>query len=108
MKQDEFDQIIQEQLERCERLLLSKGKEYAEDKIDRLHTFKRAASLQGINPERALLGMLTKHVISIYDMCSEPARYDKDLWDEKITDAINYLLLLRAVVDERLACLGRN
>lgn len=108
MNQENFDSVITDQLNRCEQLLLSKGKEYAADKVDRLHTFKRAASLQGINPERALLGMLTKHVISIYDMCSEPAKYDEDLWDEKITDAINYLLLLRAVVDERLACLGRN
>lgn len=108
MNQENFDGVITDQLNRCKQLLLSKGKEYAENKVDRLHTFKRAASLQGINPERALLGMLTKHVISIYDMCAVPEKYDEVLWDEKITDAINYLLLLRAVVDERLACLGRN
>ena len=50
---------------------------------------------------KALAGMMVKHTVSIYDMINNPdTTYDMDVWNEKITDHINYLLLLRAVVIE--------
>lgn len=66
-----------------------------------LSAFKTAASLQECTPERALAGMMAKHIISIYDMCfSEQAAYTQSMWDEKITDTLNYLFLLNALVRE--------
>lgn len=50
-------------------------------------------------PKQALLGMLSKHLISVSDMCVSGS-YSKQLWTEKITDSINYLLLLKAMVEE--------
>lgn len=51
--------------------------------------------------QRALAGMMAKHIISIYDMCfSEQAAYDQSIWNEKITDTLNYLFLLNALVRE--------
>ena len=45
--------------------------------------------------------MMSKHVISLYDMCySSLLHFDMDQWDEKITDCINYLILLKALVKE--------
>ena len=45
--------------------------------------------------------MMAKHIISIYDMCfSEQAAYTQSMWDEKITDTLNYLFLLNALVRE--------
>lgn len=45
--------------------------------------------------------MMAKHIISIYDMCfSEQADYDQSIWNEKITDTLNYLFLLNALVRE--------
>ena len=38
--------------------------------------------------------MMSKHTVSIYDMCWSGQDYGLKLWQEKITDAINYLLLL--------------
>lgn len=29
-------------------------------------------------------------------------KYSKEQWDEKITDSINYFLILRAIVEEKL------
>ena len=101
MTQTEFHLIFEQQVQRCEETLLSKAKEYTGNSPDRLSAFKTAASLQECTPERALAGMMAKHIISIYDMCfSEQAAYTQSMWDEKITDTLNYLFLLNALVRE--------
>ncbi len=46
--------------------------------------------------------MLSKHLISVSDMCMGEQQYSKEQWDEKITDSINYFLILRAIVEEEL------
>lgn len=67
----------------------------------RLGAFKAAAALQHCSPERALAGMLAKHIVSLYDMCfAENIYFDMSTWDEKITDSLNYLFLLKAIVKE--------
>lgn len=100
MKIDEFNEIIKEQIARSEQVLIKKADEYATD--DRLHNFKVAAALQGCTAKRALAGMMAKHTVSVYDLCSAPKGQviTLELWNEKITDSINYLLLLSAVIRE--------
>ena len=57
--------------------------------------------MQGCSPERALAGMMAKHIVSLYDMCyADGETFDMATWDEKITDSLNYLFLLKAVVEE--------
>ena len=52
----------------------------------------------------ALAGMMSKHVVSLYDMCySSLLQFDLEQWDEKITDCINYLILLKALIKEEQA-----
>ena len=53
-------------------------------------------------PKAALMGMLSKHLISVSDMCTDDRVCPKEQWDEKITDSINYLLILRALVEEEM------
>ena len=85
----------------CREILQRKTKEYTGDDTDRLGAFKAAAVLQHTTPERALAGMLAKHIVSLYDMCfDDGAGYDIGTWDEKITDSLNYLFLLKAIVKE--------
>lgn len=98
MKKELFDTIVNEQMNHCESILIDKAKEYATD--DRLHNFKVAAGLKHETPQEALLGMMAKHTISIYDMCQSKEVFPMDTWIEKITDHINYLILLRAVMTE--------
>jgi len=99
MTPEEFDFIIDSQLNTCRDILVVKAREYAGDK-DRLHNFKVAAVLQDITVAQALRGMQAKHTVSIYDMINSGETYPLELWGEKITDHINYLLLLLAVVCE--------
>ena len=98
MTTETFESIISAQIVNCETILCSKAKEYAT--ADRLHNFKIAGALQGISPVQALMGMMAKHTVSVANMCMSGEEYPQELWDEKITDSINYLLLLSALVRE--------
>ncbi len=97
MTNNNFNQIVEDQLEYCHTLLCKKGEEYDSDTDDRFHSFKIAAALQGETPLQALAGMMAKHTVSIYDMMRQGSS-DLTIWDEKITDHINYLLLLKGLL----------
>jgi hypothetical protein len=95
-----FNSTIDEMIQHCGETLMKKAEEYAKE--DRLHNFKVSAALGGDTPAQALWGMARKHIVSISDMVREDGEvaYTQQQWDEKIGDAINYLLLLKAVVAE--------
>lgn len=102
MNQTDFNDIFEKTVSQCRNVLCSKAKEYATE--DRLHNFKQAAHIQKTTPVKALGGMMAKHTVSVYDMIESGESYPAALWNEKIIDSINYLLLLRALVqDENLA-----
>lgn len=100
MNSMEFNQVMCHQIDSCTDMLGCKAAEYATD--DRLHNFKIAAEMQNCNQKQALAGMMAKHTVSIYDMCNSGASYSREQWSEKITDHMNYLILLRAMVEEEL------
>jgi hypothetical protein len=99
MHAKEFNKVVDKQILTCRDILVKKAGEYATD-ADRLYNFKAAANLQGCTQRQALAGIMVKHTISIFDMCQNPALFELERWDEKITDHLNYLFLLRAVVQE--------
>lgn len=100
MDANKFNLAVEEQVQRSLSVLVTKASEYASE--DRLHNFKIAAALQGKSPRQALAGMMAKHTVSIYDMLKKDEYYDITVWDEKITDHINYLLLLRGIIAEEI------
>lgn len=102
MTSDDFDKVLQETIDKVQSVLGSKASEYARG--DRLHNFKVAAALSATTPELALRGMLAKHIISTWDLIADVEKGTLNtlvLWDEKIIDSVNYLILLRALVIER-------
>lgn len=101
MTSDKFNEVITDRIKKCLDTLGVKADEYATS--DRIHNFKVAAELQGCTPIRALSGMMCKHTVSVYDLINEfeeGADIPIELWDEKIGDSINYLLLLTALIYE--------
>lgn len=100
MQDEEFMQIIEDQVNRSMGLLVQKNESYSNFGQDKLAAFKKAAALKGITLRAALSGMMSKHTVSIYDMCEDENSFTLDVWTEKITDHINYLLLLKAVIHE--------
>lgn len=103
MKSEKFETILTERLEKIRATLGQKAQEYATDG-DRLHNFKRAGEMLKCDPAKALQGFLAKHLVSINDMIDQRNSmgrlWDQAQWDEKIGDAINYLILLEAIVKE--------
>lgn len=99
MTNQEFERIVDEQLDIIRVVLLKKGQEYSLTD-DRLAAFRKAAHLQGETVKQALCGMLAKHVVSVYDMSMSDNHFSDAQWTEKITDSINYLLLLKAAIAE--------
>lgn len=96
-----FDKVLNETWDKVEAILKSKGEEYSTE-LDKLHNFKKAANMKGESPREALGGMMIKHTVSIYDLIAKEESALIEVWDEKIIDHINYLILLRAIVLEEL------
>lgn len=97
-----FDSIVRLRTKKIARILSHKAKEYARG--DRLSNFKKAAVAMSCTPEKACAAFWMKHVISINDLVNDIERgdsVDQAMWQEKIGDAINYLVLLEALTIER-------
>lgn len=114
MNNKEFEKLLERRINLIKSVMSSKNKEYATDD-DKFHNFKRAGDMLRQTPEQALIGMWTKHIISILDIVK---KIDDDaskelinvcdgtglslkMLEEKIGDAINYLILLEAMIKER-------
>ena len=106
MTQEKFNVFARNFVKKTTSVLYAKGKSYTLNRNDRLEHFKRAAEYLDTTPKEACLAQLTKHLISIRDMVciNDETVFSPEQWDEKIGDAINYLVLLRAVViDEEIS-----
>lgn len=114
MNIEKFDKLLEKRIEATKVILASKNKEYASDK-DKLHNFKRAGAMENCTPEKALVGMWAKHIVSLLDIVDKIDANEaeelvkiclgegltKGMLEEKIGDAINYLILLEALIKER-------
>jgi hypothetical protein len=100
----DFEKLSKNRFQHCEKVLNSKNKEYSRGE-DKLHNFKVAGRMGDITPEFALVGMFMKHLVSIFDIvndldeCKLPS---EEILAEKLTDTINYLVLLEGLISERL------
>ncbi len=102
MKYDRFNEVLETTIKKCIDTLSVKSNEHATE--DRLHNFKVAAEIQNCTPITALAGMMAKHTVSVYDLIKKQENgfvVSREMWDEKIGDSINYLILLSALVQER-------
>lgn len=95
MTNQAFNEITEKLLQNTHNTLIRKQGEYSLDE-DRLSCFKRAAHIQQTTNAKALAGMLSKHIVSIYDMISAETPPTEAMALEKCGDAINYLVLLYA------------
>jgi len=104
MNAQEFEDIIlTNRLFLTEKVLGSKADEYARG--DRLSNFKKAAQLMNCTPEKALFGFVAKHIVALSDFVNDldsGVNQTPEKWVEKIGDIINYMILLEALVIERI------
>lgn len=110
MTHDEFEKLSQNLLDDARgNIMIKKGREYAGNE-DRLANFKRGSVNVGINPESVLYVYLAKHLDSLATFIRDLERVknlktvEEALTEpiaERIKDAINYLLLLHGLIEER-------
>jgi hypothetical protein len=101
MKTERFEMLMYRRRDRIVQILGTKAKEYATGE-DRLHNFKVAARMAGVTPEEARMGMDLKHRVCIEDMVKGRIPLTREMIDEKLGDHINYMVLLEALLIERL------
>lgn len=102
MNQKDFNNLVESTMESCKNVLVKKRDEYVnEPSIDVLSNFKNNADLSIVGtPEGIAWELMTKHLQSIKDYC-EGRKVSSEVLDEKIGDAINYLVLIKAIICER-------
>lgn len=102
MNQNDFNDLVESTMESCKKTLVKKREEYVIDlAADVLSNFKNNAELSiAGTPEGIGWELMTKHLQSIKDYC-EGRKVGSEVLDEKIGDAINYLVLIKAVISER-------
>lgn len=99
MTDAEFNRLLENRIHKIKTVLAKKSKEYSSNS-DRLHSFKLAARLHTSTPQKSLLGMLMKHLVSVIGLVDKESP-TAALVDEKIGDTINYLILLEAIFQEK-------
>lgn len=103
METKNFDNVMENRIFQIRKVLGLKAAEYARG--DRLSNFKQAAKLLKCTPEKALMGFVSKHIVATMDFIDDIDKevlQSQDRWDEKIGDIINYMILLEALVIERV------
>lgn len=104
MKAAQFDSIVVDQVENIHKVLASKRAEYAPTDDDRLHNFRKVVALTGQSLAGAAFGMAMKHFVSVSDIVEQADKgqvASQGMLDEKIGDAINYLILIKACLIEQ-------
>lgn len=99
MTSEQFDKIVEEQIDSIRAVLKSKAQGYATDD-DILHNFKAGAKEFGGVPSQVCWGYLLKHLVSVMDLAKGVRIGSREHIDEKIGDSINYLILLKAILLE--------
>ena len=97
----EFNEIVNKRFVKAKKVLLVKAEDYATD-ADRLRNFKDGAFINQISEEEYALALVTKHIVALRDFITGDKDITAKFIDEKIGDIINYMLLIEAILTEKL------
>lgn len=104
MNAERFEEICKELLDKSDKTLFSKSKEYASDE-DRLANFRQPTSMMNISPAEVCLMYQMKHISSIAKIAKESSQGilpTQELLQEKCQDILNYTLIFYAIVTEMI------
>jgi len=105
MTSKEFEKIFRHRIQHLDMTLIQKAKGYAFNN-DRLHNFKMSAGITRDTPVQTAWSFMAKHLTSIKDMVDGHYVPTPENLDEKITDAIAYLILIEACLKETFPAHG--
>jgi hypothetical protein len=100
-----FEDVLTETLFQIREVLAQKADEYASSK-SRYHNFEAGGRKRNCTPEEALMGMKLKHDVAVDDLVDwvkeSPEKLTLPMINEKIGDSINYLILLKGMLINRV------
>jgi len=94
-----FNNVLRNMQEQQKLTLVSKAKEYASEE-DRLHNFKKIADFVGITTAQVAMVLMLKNLVSLNDAIMMETPMSQEFLDEKIGDPYNYLVLIRALLED--------
>lgn len=102
--------VVEPRLELIKEILIQKGTEYGADKST-FHNFEQASKLSfHTTPQGVAWEFMCKHLQSIKDIIEDYQKLDKlptkELLEEKIGDAINYLILIEGMFKKEIFSKG--
>lgn len=100
MTSTKFDSLINTLNQSRKEIVEKKRPEYTEGNEDVLHNFKMVAKEIGVTPIQAWYIYFRKHVASISQFGKDPKRQLAEPIQGRIADAMNYLELLYALIEE--------
>lgn len=104
MTNENFNEILESRISKIRNVLATKAAEYSRND-DKLHNFNVGAKITNKPRESVLYGMDLKHYISIKDIILDIEKGNIPTYalvNEKITDHINYMILLEACIIETI------
>lgn len=111
MNHKQFEEFARSLVDDALELMFDKNDGYS-SKQDPFHAFNVASKILDEHPVQAAAGMMVKHTASVYKMIGEesilPPPITKEeaeqrisVWDEKILDNINYLIMIRSMIQDQ-------
>ena len=105
-EQKQWDLLLEETIAQIKHLALAKGGEYSGDD-DRLANFRRNAAALGLSMEHVWAVYAAKHWDAIMqfvqDLSTGKVRQRSEPLEGRADDLIVYLILLKAMLEERLS-----
>lgn len=95
-----FDELRDEIAEKRIAIVMAKRPEYTEGNIDVLNNFKVVARESGTTPLQVWYVYFRKHIASIGQFCKNPALKMSEPIGGRTNDAMNYLELHAALMEE--------
>jgi hypothetical protein len=93
-------EVVERRITLIREVLAAKQREYTHDG-DPFANFRDAADMDDSTLEQALWGFMLKHLVVVRQMVKSGCIFPRDVWDEKLGDMVNYLILLEGIAYER-------
>tara|TARA_R100000426_G_scaffold4316_2_gene6720 strand:+ start:1406 stop:1759 length:354 start_codon:yes stop_codon:yes gene_type:complete len=102
MDHKEYNQIKNQLLEHCQKIMNAKQPEYTNNNLDVLYNFKSTANRLKLTPQEVWAVFLDKQVQSIITHAGNPNMLEAEPIESRYADAINYLFLGFALYIEHM------
>ena len=100
MTKENFNKLREELFLECEKITKTKGDDYTKGNIDVLSNFKEGSFL-GLTPYQTIGVYMKKHTDAIFNYIKNEGECESEPIQGRILDAINYLVFLQAIIEER-------